>query len=380
MAFDFDTAIDRSGTASLKWDRYQGRDVIPLWVADMDFPAPREVVEALLRRVQHPIFGYTIPTEKLTRSVQSWLIDRYDWQVESDWLVWLPGVVSGFNIACRSVGAPGDDVLCPTPVYPPFFKAPGLADRRLITVSMEKKDERWGYDFKRFAETISPKTGLFLFCHPHNPTGTVFSKSELDTLASICLKNKVVICSDEIHCDLLLGENSIHLPMAAIDPEIADQTITLMAPSKTFNIPGLEFSFAVISNPELRKRFLGVMEGIVPRVNIFGYEAAIAAYDCGWEWLISLRRYLTGNLGIVENAVSQITGLSMTRPEATYLAWIDATGLNVPDPHAYFEKAGVGLSDGKDFGMPGYVRLNFGCTKALLLSALDRMERAVSVI
>lgn len=375
---DFDTPIDRAGTDSFKWRRYQDRDVIPLWVADMDFSVPQAVLDALERRVRHPIFGYTLPPDRLTDAVRSWLMDRYGWKVAPEWLVWLPGVVSGLHLACRSVGAPGDDVLCPTPVYPQFFKVPAAAGRRLVSVALTRQGERWGYDLDRLTHALTPRTRLFLFCHPHNPTGTAFTRQELEALAAICRQQDIVICSDEIHCDILLGQTPAHIPMAAIDPDVADRTITLMAPSKTFNIPGLGFSLAVIPNPDLRRRFAACGQGILPDINILGYVAAMAAYDYGWPWLSALRRYLTDNRDRVVQAVSGMGGVSMTLPEATYLAWIDVRELGLTDPVGFFEAAGVGLSDGGDFGMAGFLRLNFGCPGTTLQRALGRMAHALN--
>jgi cystathionine beta-lyase len=375
--FDFDRQIDRRETGSLKWDKYKGRDVIPLWVADMDFASPPAVIEALHRRVEHGIFGYTLAPPELVEVIPERLQRLYGWRVEAEWLVWLPGLVTGLNVACRAVGAEGDDVMTHVPVYPPFLSAPGLCGRQAIRVPMAEREGRWVIDFDRMEKMATSRSRLFLLCNPQNPTGRVFSRSELEQLAYFCERRDMVICSDEIHCDLVLDPDLRHQPTAGLDPAVAARTITLMAPSKTFNLPGLGCSFAVISDDALRRRFHHVMAGIVPYVNLFGYTAALAAYRDGGDWLAALLDYLRGNRDLVQQAVSSMPGLSMTSVEATCLAWIDARNLGMSDPAAFFEEAGVGLSDGAEFGSPGFLRLNFGCPRPLLRRGLERMARAV---
>ncbi|MDA8165324.1 MAG: PatB family C-S lyase [Desulfobacteraceae bacterium] len=377
-SFDFDRVIDRHQTASLKWDRYRGRDVLPLWVADMDFPSPPAVIAALHRRVEHAIFGYTLVPDELVETIIAMLWARYGWEVRPEWLVWLPGLVTGLNVACRAVGAEGDEVLTTVPVYPPFLSAPGHFRRQVRTVPLRQAGDRWELDFEALAQAISGRTTLFLLCSPHNPTGRVLSRAELERLASLCLARDLVICSDEIHADLILDPDRHHMPTALLGPEVARRTITLMAPSKTYNIPGLGCSFAVIPDGNLRRAFRQAMEGIVPHVNLLGYTAAIAAYREGGEWLAALLAYLRGNRDRVAAAVGAMPGLAVNRVEATYLAWIDARGAGLADPAAFFEAAGVGLSDGRDFGGPGFVRLNFGCPRAVLDEALSRMARGLA--
>jgi cystathionine beta-lyase len=226
-------------------------------------------------------------------------------------------------------------------------------------------------------KAITPRTRLFLLCNPHNPVGRVFNNEELISLASICSKHDIVISSDEIHCGLLLEPGKRHIPIASLSPEISNRTITLMAPSKTYNLPGLGCSFAIISNPDLRKNFNAAMNGIVPRVNTLGYTAAIAAYRDSRDWHASLLDYLRGNRDLVLSCINKMSGLSSRKIEATYLAWIDTRKSGIQDPVRFFENAGVGLSDGKEFGMPGFVRLNFGCRRELLEKALERMAIAV---
>jgi len=374
---EFDKIVDRTNTGSLKWDKYKNRDIIPLWVADMDFAAPQCVVDALRERVEHGVFGYTHAPGELTEQIITGLVQKYNWKIEKEWIVWLPGLVTGLNVACRAVGNDQDDVLTVVPIYPPFLSAPGNSNRNLRTVPLVKNNNRWLFDFEAFEKAITKNTKLFMFCNPHNPTGRVYSKEEILTLAAICEKHDIFICSDEIHNDLILDADKQHIPTATLGPEIAQRTITFMAPSKTYNLPGLGCSFAIISEPGLRKQFQRAMQGIVPFVNLFGYTAALAAYRDGAEWHRALLEYLAENRDLLTNRINKLPGVSVNHVEATYLAWLDLTGSGLSDPAAYFEEHGVGLSDGKEFGAPGFLRLNFGCPRPLLEKALHRLEQAV---
>lgn len=371
--FDFDRVIDRRGGDSVKWNKYAGRDVIPLWVADMDFAAPPAVLAALEKRLAHACFGYPDPRPELVDAVTAHLQDAYGWRIDPEWLLWLPGVVTGLNAACRAIEG---DVITATPVYPPFFSAPGLAGKELAAVPLRLADGRWGWDWRAMEAALTAETRLLLLCHPHNPVGRAWTATELAELADFCRRHALYVCSDEIHCGLIVDENCQHLPFAAVDPEMATRSITLMAPSKTYNIPGLACAFAVVPDSALRRRFLGVMRGIVPEVNVLGFTAAEAAYRDGEGWRTALIDVLRRNRDRVETVVASLPGLAMTHVEATYLAWIDARGLAVADPAAFFEAAGVGLSNGRDFGLPGWVRLNFSCPLATLEAALARIITA----
>ena len=370
---DFDRVVDRRGSDSIKWSKYAGRDVIPLWVADMDFAAPPAVLDALHRRVEHGVLGYAAPMPSLVEATLAYLDTNYGWKVEPEWLVWLSGVVSGLNLACRVVDG---GVITATPVYPPFLSAPKLSGRELTSVPLKLTDDGWRMDLDAMQAALKPDTRLWLLCHPHNPVGRAWSDEELRAFADFCKRNDLIVCSDEIHCDLILDAERRHLPLACVDDEIARRSITLMAPSKTFNIPGLACAFAVIPDAGLRRRFTGAARGIVPDVNVLGFVAAEAAFREGAEWHDALIEVLRRNRDRVETAVAAMPGLRMTHVEATYLAWIDARGLAVDDPVAFFEGAGVGLSNGADFGLPGWVRLNFGCPAATLDEALERMRAA----
>jgi cysteine-S-conjugate beta-lyase len=378
MKHDFDRTIDRHNVPGEKWGRYAGRDILPLWVADMDFPAPPEVLVALRQRIDHGVFGYTHPWPSLTRAVVDGIARDHDWHIEADWLVWLPGIVTGLNLACRAVAPPGSKVFTATPVYPPFLAVPGNNDCALRTVPLEERAGRWEWNRTATEAALDDATRLFLLCNPHNPTGRVFDADELAWIVSLAERHDLVICSDEIHCGLVLDESSPHRPTATLSPQAARRTITLMAPSKTWNIPGLYCSFAIIPDASLRRRFTHAMRGIVPTPNVLGLVATEAAYRDGHAWRQSLLAYLRGNCDVVMEEIVRMPGLRTTRPEATYLAWLDCRASGIENPAGFFEAAGVGLSDGAPFGMSGFLRLNFGCTRATLREALRRMRSALA--
>lgn len=370
---DFSTVIDRRGSDSIKWARYAGRDILPLWVADMDFAVPPAVVSALQQRIAHPVFGYAHPWPSLTESVLAHLEGEYNWRIDAEWIVWLPGLVSGLNIACHAVDG---DALTATPIYPPFLTAPRLSGRNLQCVDLAETGDGWRWDQDALEAATTETSRLFLLCHPHNPVGRCWTHAELLELATYAERNDLIVCSDEIHCGLILDTDKQHIPFASLSPEAARRSITLMAPSKTFNIPGLGCAFAVIPDAALRRRFLRAMDGIVPHVNVLGLVACEAAYrDCA-DWHRELLAILRANRDRVEAAVRGQAGLRMQHVEATYLAWIDVRALGLEQPQAHFEAHGIGLSDGKDFGAPGWLRLNFGCPTSILDEALQRLATA----
>ena len=369
----FDQLIDRRDSDAIKWSKYAGRDILPMWIADMDFAAPPAIIAALQKRIEHGVFGYGHPSPALIESVLTHLESEYKWQVEAKWLIPLPGLVSGLNLACRAVDG---DVLTATPIYPPFLSAPRLAGRQLGRVELTFADGHWQWDKNALNFGLTAATRLFLLCHPHNPVGRCWNREELLDLAAFAEANDLIVCSDEIHCGLVLDADKRHIPFASLSPEAARRSITLMAPSKTYNIPGLACSFAVIPDPALRQRFLHAMEGIVPHVNVLGLTACEAAYrDCA-DWHDELIAYLRENRDRVIAAVNAKKGLKMAKPEASYLAWIDVRELKLDNPVAHFEAHGIGLSDGADFGAPGWVRLNFGCPHSILDEALQRFSAA----
>lgn len=376
--FNFDNVVEQRGTGSARWDKYRGQDIIPLWLADMDFRSPPAVIAALHQRVEHGVFGYPSVPPDLITAVRSMLLAAYGWEIDPEWLVWLPGLVTGLNVVCRAAAASGEEVLTTVPVYPPFLSAPGLSGRTLATVPLLQADGSWILDFDRLAARITPRTRLFLLCNPHNPVGRVYTREELTRLALICEQHNLVICADEIHCGLVLDRDRAHVPIATLDPAIARRTVTLMSPSKTFNLPGLGCAFAIIPAGQLRRSFRQAMAGIVPGVNLLGYTAALAAYRDGADWHEALLAYLRANRDLVRTAVNRMPGLAMGRVEATYLGWIDTRGSGIAEPVKFFEKAGVGLADGSAFDGPGFLRLSFACPQVTLAAALTRMSRALA--
>ncbi|MCF7791815.1 MAG: PatB family C-S lyase [Victivallales bacterium] len=379
MKHYFDKFIPRRRTNCFKWDfsKYRKVDMLPMWVADMDFRSPPEVIEALHKRVDHGVFGYTFPSEELEDIIIRRLKKLYSWNIKKEWLVWLPGLVTGFNIACRAAGNINDDVATFVPIYYPFLKAPANNIQTLTEIPLVEKNKRWTIDFEGFDKAVKENTKLFLFCNPHNPGGTMFTEEELLKFAEICKRHDLVICSDEIHCDLILSKNKKHIPLASLSPEISERTITLMAPSKTFNIAGLGCSFAIISDEKLRIKYKKAKEGLVPHVNLLGYTAALAAYKHGDEWLEKLLEYLRGNYRVIKEFVARTPGLNISEQDATYLAWIDACGLGLEKPAEYFEKYNVGMSEGAVFRGPGYIRMNFGCSRSILNEALKRIKAGI---
>ena len=390
MAYNFDQIIDRRHTDSAKWRWYSkdGTDVLPLWVADMDFAAPEPVLRALEERVAHGIFGYGLPPDGLCEVIQERLARLYGWRVEIEDIFFVPGVVTGFNMVCHAIGAPGDDILVETPVYYPMLHAPGNAARTCRIVPLVEGQERYEHDFDAFEQAIldadAGRTSLFLLCNPHNPVGRVFDKTELERLAEICLQNDVVICSDEIHCDLVF-QGHPHTPISSLAPEVAAQTVTLFAPSKTYNVAGLSCSVCVVQNPDLRARVQQAGAGLVSHVNVMGYTAALAAYRDGQEWLDEVLIYLEANCDyLLEYIGTHMPGIKCQKPEGTYLAWLDCREANIPgNPHEFFlEQAKVALNDGAAFGAggEGFVRLNLGCPRSTLTEALERMRAALEQV
>jgi cystathionine beta-lyase len=374
---EFDKVIERRGTGSSKWAKYQDRDILPFWVADMDFRAPPFVQAALRERVEHGIFGYSETPTELVDAVVDWLATEFDWVVPAAWLVWLPGVVTGLNLACRAIGSPGDSVLMNVPVYYPFLAAPGHGGRSAIEVPLTMDGGRWVMDIDALAAARGPRTRLLMFCNPQNPTGRVYTRDELVELAKFCARHDLLICSDEIHCALILDHGRRHVPIATLSDEIAARTITLMAPTKTYNTPGLGCAFAVIPDAALRKRFIDARAGLVPGVGCLAYTAATAAYQDPSDWLTQLLTYLAGNRDALQACVRGLPGVGTTHVEGTYLAWIDVRGLGLEHPMQHFEAHGLGLSDGAQFHGPGFLRFNFGCPRATLDAGLERFARAV---
>lgn len=381
MPSAFDRYIERRRSDSAKWTRY-GDQVLPLWVADMDFAAPPAVVQALQERVAHGVFGYGVEPPELREVLTSRLADRYGWRVAPEELVFVPGVVVGFNLAAQAAAKPSASMLLQTPVYYPMFHAPKHAGLALDQMELSLcSDGRYEVDLALMEATITERTRLFLLCNPHNPVGRAFTRQELADMAALCLRHDMVICSDEIHCELTYAGHK-HTPIAALDDEIAQRTITLMSPSKTFNIAGLPFAVAIIQNPELRRAYERACRGLVPLVGALAYVAALAAYRDSDPWLAEALSYLQANRDRLCAAVAaELPGVNMACPQATYLAWLDCRQASLPGgPYDFFlDRAGVALSDGAAFGNggEGSVRLNFGCPRQVLDEAIARMANAL---
>jgi len=375
--FDFDKPVDRTGTHSLRWEKYAGRDVIPLWVADTDFRAPPVVIDVLRRRVDHGVFGYTTPPPELRERIVARMQRLYGWTVAPEAIVYLPGVVSGLYMAANRLTREGDHLLSPAPVYYHLFRAARYAPREWTDVPMMLDAGRWVWDEARLAEAVRPATRMLMLCNPHNPGGTIFTRAELGRLAAFAEEHNLVVVSDEIHCDLLLDKGKAHIPIASLSPAISRRSVTLMAPSKTFNLAGIGLAFAIVEDPALRDAFSFDLKKTVHDASLAGYEAALAAYSGGEPWLEAQLDYLRGNRDLVESVVARLPGVKTAHLEATYLAWIDCSGLGVADPHAHFLEHGLGLSPGADYGAPQYVRLNFGTQRSVLARAMERFERAV---
>ncbi len=388
MIYNLDRVPDRRPTDSIKWNHFEA-GVLPMWVADMDFPVADPVLQALRQRVDQGVYGYpgyVHPKPGTVTAFQELLVERmqalYGWRIEPDDILPLPGVIVGLNLTCHALSTPGGGVLIQTPVYPPFFdtaKNVGmvLQESRLARLP----DGSYEVDWDNFEAAFTRDTRVFILCNPHNPVGRVFRKDELQRMARICLQHGVTICSDEIHCDLVFSGHK-HLPIAALDEEIARNTVTLMSPTKTFNVAGLQCSFAIVQNAELRKKLVQAMGGLVMWVNLMGMTAATAAYRDGQEWLSQVLGYLEANRDYLAGYVeTQLPQLRMVKPEGTYLAWLDcrAAGITGTPCEYFIQEARLGFNDGATFGKggEGHVRLNFACTRALLTQALEQMKASL---
>jgi len=375
---DFNTVTSRANTSSLKWDRYRNQDILPFWVADMDFTVAAPIQKALEERVSHGVFGYTLAPEGMSEAVTSHLRNEYNWDVDSDWIVWLPGVVTGLAVSCRAYCGEGDEIVVNPPIYHHFYDSHEHDRQSIVRVPLCQREKRWTYDIPAMEAAFNDKTRLMMMCSPHNPTGTVFTADELKALAALCKKHNVIMVSDEIHCDLVIDKQATHTPTAAACPSMADRMVTLMSGSKTWNLAGLNCSFAIIRNSELREQFNRTCQSIVPMVPPLAYVATQAAYRDGGSWRHDLLDYLAGNYAYLQSTLGQTDGLIVEPIQATYLAWIDATGLELEDTQQFFEQWGVGLSSGEQFGQPQYIRLNFACPRATLEEGVRRIQAAVA--
>ncbi|MEZ2573946.1 MalY/PatB family protein [Buttiauxella ferragutiae] len=379
MAFNFDEGIDRRHSDSSKWNKF-GDEVLPMWVADMDFRSPPCILDALHQRVEHGVFGYGVRPRELIEVVIERMASRYQWQIKPEWIVILPGVVAGLNLSVRAFTSPNESTIAPTPIYPPFRKSSAFAQRPQLNAPLRLENGRWVIDLPSLEPLLTGKEKLLMLCNPQNPGGTVYRRDELQQQLEFAQRHDLIVCSDEIHGDLLLEPDAKHIPFATLSADAEQRSITLLSPSKTFNIAGLGASLAIIPDPQLRKQFNTTRDGIVPSVDVLALTAATAAWRDGESWLQELLPYLRCNRDRLVSAINNMPGLTMATPQATYLGWVDATALPVDNPTLFFQKAGLGFSPGTDFGEAKFVRINFGCTSANLEEAIKRMKAAVQSI
>ena len=373
----FDQIIDRTESYSYKWNKYAGKDILPMWVADSEFKCAQPILDALHQRVDHGLLGYTLPAQhkSANQAIVNWLARQYDWHIKAEWIVWTPGVVPAFNVACKALCQPGDKVLIQSPNYPPLLAAPKLNQLTRVDIPTVEVNGRWTLDFAELEkQAADPLCKLLILCNPMNPVGSVLTAAELQQVSEICLKHHVLLCSDEIHCDLILDEQAQHIPAGKL-AQFKGQVITLMAASKTFNIAGLGASFAIIEDSQLRQKFNAAAQGIVPWANVLGLTATEAAFTLCDDWHQQLLQYLRANRDYLVEQIASIQGLRLIAPQATFLAWIDGSGLGVDSVQQYFESRGIGPSPGSDFGAPQFARINFGCPMAQLQQAMSRLKQ-----
>lgn len=396
MKYDFDQVCNRKDTDCLKWDMIDSvfgeDDLIPLWVADMDFPVAEPIQKALEERVNHPFYGYTRPGKRVVDAVVKRMKDRFNWEIQPEWVVFTPGVVPALHIAIRSLTHPGDEVILQQPVYYPFFPVVSNSGCQIVNNGLKLIDGKYKIDFNDLEEKFSPNSGLgsnpsriktIIFCNPHNPVGRVWTKEEITKLGKIAISNGAVVISDEIHCEILFDDNH-HTPFATISKEFEQNCIICMSPSKTFNLAGLDASSIIIPNKKLRDNFLNIQNGMVPVPNLFGLTALEAAYRHGDEWLEQVMVYIKENLDfLIEYTEKNIPSIQVIKPQGTYLIWLDCRKLGLDNPELknfMLKKAKVGLNDGFIFGEEGsgFVRMNIACPRDILKEALKRIEEAVN--
>ena len=379
---NFDERIDRSCTGSLKWKKYEGTDILPFWVADMDFRSPAEVIDALHSRVDHGVFGYTLAENTCTEAVLEYLSQRHGWKVNPEWILWTPGLVPALNLACRAFAEPGDGIMTLTPVYYPFLSAPEYANQELqaVPLVLNESSKEWEIDFDGLEASVKDRTRVFILSNPHNPVGKVFARNELEKLAEFIVRHDLVLCSDEIHCDLILNSKQ-HICAGTLAGALQDRLVVMLSPSKTYNLAGMSCAYLVIPSSKLRARFKQVIRGIITEVNTLGYAACEAAYLHGENWRKALIEYLDGNRKLLYETIADSgSGILLYPMDATYLAWLDVRALGLRNPAQYFEGFGIGLSEGATFQGEGFVRLNFGCSRAMLEEGLNRMKRGLDAL
>ncbi|ASB50768.1 MalY/PatB family protein [Alkalitalea saponilacus] len=384
----FDTILNREETRSIKLEYrerlYGSSDVIPLWVADMDFAAPPAVQEAIVNRTKHPIYGYTNRPKPFFEAIQNWLSRRFNWEVDQSWIEFSPGVVPNLGLAVQAFTKPGEGVIIQPPVYPPFFGVVKDFDREVVENPLiEQQEGYYVMDYDHLEEVASkPENKLLLLCHPHNPVGRVWTTEELIRMGEICKKHNVIIISDEIHCDLVLYGNK-HIPLATISPELAEITLTCMAPSKTFNLAGFSTSYMISSNPDLLKAARAQVMGYHLHMgNTFGALALEAAYNHSEYWLEELIDYIEGNMDFVTDFIkTEMPEVKARKPEATYLLWMDFRSWKMKSTELknfMVNEAGLGLNDGVTFGKEGrgFMRMNLASPRSVIEKAMTQMKSA----
>jgi len=390
MSYNFDEIIPRNGTRSVKFglrkEKFGRTDLLPMWVADMDFRTPGFITDAVKKRATHEIYGYTYRPREYYDTIVHWMKKQHSWNIKKEWITFCPGVVPALNLAIMAYTSPGDKVIVQPPVYFPFFSAVKNNNRKLVYNQLLFKNGNYSIDFKNLEKEAATGAKLILLSSPHNPVGRAWTKKELEKLAGICINNNILIISDEIHSDLILPGNK-HFPTAGISETIANHVVTCMAPSKSFNIAGLATSSVIISNPVIREKFNKMMERLhIGGGNIFGMEASIAAYSNGEEWIDKMLEYVNDNMSLVYNYCSErIPRIKPVKAEATYLLWLDCSDLGMDDVSLrkfMIEKAGLGLNDGPSFGPGGngFQRMNVACPRSVVREALERLEKAMKII
>jgi cystathionine beta-lyase len=375
--FDFDRPVHRTRPGSFKWDKFPAR-VLAMGVADMDFQTSPQIIRALGDEVERGIFGYATPSTGLRETVLQRLAQNYGWSIDPDWIVWMAGVVPGLAACCRIAGKPGDEIITNPPIYHHFLGVIPQAGRERVDVPLQLIDGRWSYDFDAIRDAITPRTRMILLCSPHNPVGTVFTGDELAKLVQLCAQRGVLIISDEIHCDLVLDKHLKHIPTAMACSDYQHGIITLMAPSKTFNLAGVNCSFAIIPDAKLRLQFKESILRVAPMVSGLAYAAALAAYRDSGDWHAALLEYLRGNRDLLEAEIAQIPQLSMPHVAATYLGWLDTRRLGTGEvANAMFREHGIGFSCGSEFGDRHFQRINFACTRENLIESITRIKATV---
>ena len=386
----FDEIVDRKNTCSLKWDhcmeRFGAEDILPMWVADMDFKSPPQIIEAIVQRAEHGVFGYTEASDGLSEALMTWLKSRHGWDTDKRWILHSPGVVTSVNIAILAFTRPGDGVLMQTPIYYPFYSSIRDNGRRLVSNPLINRNGFYEMDFDDLEEKFKSGVKLMVLCSPHNPIGRVWRKADLEEVARLSLKYGVFVVSDEIHSDLVLGDFS-HIPFGTVSEKALQNSISLYSPTKTFNIASLSQSSVIIPDRKLRKKFRETLNrNGAGMLNIFGMIAGETAYSHCEDWLMELLVYLRGNLGIIKDYFQMyIPQIKVIEPEATYLAWLDCNRLPVEAEKLkdfFVFKARVGLNEGSMFGKEGrgFQRMNFACPKARLMDGLERIRAAVESI